>query len=125
VADALSRAKHFMAVDIMSEAEPAWIQEVTNCYATDCKAQKLLQQLTLHSPNDQDLSLNHGLIKRGNQIWIANNSVLRTKLITLFHSSALGGHPRVQGTYMMLKKQFYWKDQKQDVYAFVKHCQIC
>jgi hypothetical protein len=65
------------------------------------------------------------LIKKGHQIWIANNSALRSKLISLFHSSDLGGHSGVQGTYLRLKKHFCWKGQRQDVDAFVKQCQIC
>lgn len=57
VADALSRVNHLMTIDLVSEAKPMWIQEVTNTYATDPEAQTLLQQLALHSPNVQGFSL--------------------------------------------------------------------
>jgi hypothetical protein len=59
--------------------------------------------------------LNQGIIRVRSQIWIGGNSVLRTKIITDFHSSALGGHSGVQVTYVRLKKLFQWKGMKGDV----------
>jgi hypothetical protein len=38
VADALSRVGHLLAVYLVFEAKPMWIQEVTNSYATDTEA---------------------------------------------------------------------------------------
>jgi hypothetical protein len=80
-----------MAVQSCSEVKPLWVQEVTNSYATDSHAQALLVQLALHSPNDQGFSLHQGLIRQGNQIWVGENSALRTKFISTFHSTALEG----------------------------------
>jgi hypothetical protein len=125
VPDALSRVGHLLAVDLVSEARPMWIQEVTNAYATDPEAQQLIQQLALSSPNEQGFSIQKGVVRKGYQIWIAENSTLRTKLISVFHDAPLGEHSGVHGTYMRLKRQFFWKGQKQDVDSFVKQCQVC
>jgi hypothetical protein len=88
-ADALSRVGHVMALQSVSEVTSVWIQEVINSYVTDQAAQDMLAQLSVHSPNEQGFSLNQGLIKKGNQIWIANNSALRSKIIAAMHDSGV------------------------------------
>jgi hypothetical protein len=113
-----------MNIQSCKEVKPLWVQEVINSYATDAQAQELLTQLVIASPNEQGFSLNQGIIRVGSQIWIGGNSVLRTKIITAFHSSALGGHSGVQVTYVRLKKLFQWKGMKGDVENFVKQCSI-
>jgi hypothetical protein len=125
VADALSRVGHLLTTALLSEVKPTWILEVTNSYATDTEAQKLLQQLALASPNEPGYSLSQGIIRRGQQIWVGNNSAIRTKIITTFHSSVLGGHSGIQATYLRVKKHFYWKGIKHEVESFVKQCQVC
>ena len=124
-ADALSRVGHLMALQVVSEVQPAWVQEVLNSYSTDSQAQHLLSQLALHSPNTTGYSLDKGLIKHHDKIWIGNNSATQTKLINAFHSSAIGGHSGVAATYQRLKRLFSWKGLKQDVDNFVKQCQVC
>lgn len=124
-ADALSRIGHLMTTQAISTAQPLWIQEVLNAYATDPVAQTLLTQLAIHSPNEHGFSLRDGLIRHGSQIWIAENSALRTKLIAAMHSSAIGGHSGTVATYQRIKRSFYWKGLKQDVEDFVKECSVC
>jgi hypothetical protein len=104
--DALSRVPHMMVLQAVSQVRPQWVQEVLNSYATDAHAQELLAQLALFSPNATSFSLDQGLIRKGTLIWIGNNSALQTKLIALFHSSAIGGHLGVNATYHRLKKLF-------------------
>jgi hypothetical protein len=85
----------------------------------------LLAKLSLHSPYDQGFQLSKGVIKKGELIWIDNNSALRTKLVSTMHDSALGGHSGVQATYQCIKKLFYWKGLKGDVENFVRQSQVC
>jgi hypothetical protein len=124
-ADALSRVAHMMALQAVSKVQPQWIQEVLNSYATNAQAQELLSRLAIASPNSNGFSLDKGLIRKGPLIWIGNNSALQTKLIAAFHSSAIGGHSRVNATYHRLKKLFLWKGIKTDVDSYVKQCSIC
>jgi hypothetical protein len=49
--DALSRIAHLNALQAVSRVQHDWIQEVTNSYAIDSRAQDLLKQLALVSPN--------------------------------------------------------------------------
>ena len=85
--------------------EPDWLQEVLNSYVTDPRAQQLLQQLVIHSPNASGYSLHDGLIRYKNK-WIGQNSALQTRLIASFHSSAIGGHSGTKATYQRLKNHF-------------------
>ena len=85
----------------------------------------MLAQLALHSPDEHGYSLDKGLIKFKNKIWVAQNSALQTKLITALHSSAIGGHSGVQATYQRIHRLFHWKGLKSAVEDFVKQYQIC
>ena len=120
VADSLSRVGHMMALQAVSEVQPVWLQEVLNSYATDPKAQQLLAQLAIHSPDASGFSLHQNLIRHKGKVWIGDNSALQTKLIAAFHSSAIGGHSGTKATYHRLKNLFAWKGMKQDVDNFIK-----
>jgi hypothetical protein len=125
VADTLSRMPTLLHIQGCSEVQPMGVQEVMNSYATDESAQQLLSQLAVHSPNEQGFSLHQGIIRHGSQIWIGENSALRTKLIEAFHSTATGGYFGVHATYQRIKKLFHWTELKQEVDSFVKQCAVC
>jgi hypothetical protein len=95
VVDALSRILTLIQIQACAEVKPLWIQEVINSYATDQFAQDPLAQLAVSSPDAQGYSLHQGLIRLGQQIWVGQNSTLRTKLIDAFHSTPMGGHSGV------------------------------
>jgi hypothetical protein len=124
-ADALSRVGHLMSHAMVSVAKPMWVQDIVNSYITDPAAQDLLRALAVRSPNDKGYSLQGGLIKKDNKIWVAQNTAIQTKIIAAFHSSALGGHSGVQATYLRVNKLFCWKGLKQDVESYVQQCLIC
>jgi hypothetical protein len=124
-ADALSRVAPMMTIQACSEVIPLWVQEIVNSYATDIRAQELLAQLAISSPNEQGYSLQEGIIRVGSQIWVGHNSALRTRLINVFHSFVLGGHSGTQTTYYRIKKLFQWHGLKRDVDTFVKQCSVC
>jgi hypothetical protein len=91
VADAPSRVGVHYHLDAISTTIPFWIQEVLNSYENDPEASALLQELVISSPNDRGYSFTDGIIRHKNRIWIGQNSPLQTKLISTFHTSALGG----------------------------------
>ena len=65
---ALSQIGHVMALQVVSEATPKWVQEVLNSYHPDPTAQQLLQSLAVASPNAQGFYLENGLIKHNNHV---------------------------------------------------------
>jgi hypothetical protein len=85
----------------------------------------LLRKLAISSPDTAGFTLDKGLIKHNNIIWIGQNSALQTKLIAACHSSAIGGYSGVAATYYRLKKHFSWKGTKQDVDSYIKECSVC
>jgi hypothetical protein len=124
-ADALSRVAHLHTLQAVSVVQPDWVQEVLNSYTTDPRAQQLLQQLAITSPNASGYSLDNGLIRHNDKLWIGQNSAIQTKLISAFHSSALGGHSGSTATYHRMKNHFAWKGMKQAVVEVVRQCAIC
>jgi len=124
-ADAPSRVGHLLAIQAVSSLQPIWVQELLNSYTTDPRAQQLLAQLAIKSPDEHGYSLDKGVIKFQNKLWVAQNSALQTKIITAFHASALGGHSGVQATYHRIHRLFHWKGLKLAVEDFVKQCQVC
>jgi hypothetical protein len=124
-ADALSRVATMLALHTISVVKPEWMQEVLNSYTTDPHAQHLITQLSVKSPDANGYSLQQGLIKLHDLLWIGNNSALQTKLIAACHSSALGGHSGVNATYHRLKRHFIWKGMRSDVESYIKQCDTC
>jgi hypothetical protein len=59
-ADSLSRVGHLLNMVSVSACQPQWIQELLNAYASDARAQELLAQLALQSPDDHGYSLEKG-----------------------------------------------------------------
>lgn len=56
-ADALSKVAHLQALQAVSMVRLDWVQEVINSYATDSRAQQLLAQLAITSPNADGYTL--------------------------------------------------------------------
>jgi hypothetical protein len=52
----------------------------------------MLQRLVVHNPDEDGYSLKQDVIRRGQQIWVGENSALRTKTIAALHDSSVRGH---------------------------------
>jgi hypothetical protein len=122
--DALSRVGQVFQLQALSKIRPVLVQEVLNLYVTDKAAQAKLQSLAVHSPDEQGFALDQSLIKVHGKIWVGANSALQTKLINVFHNSAVGGHLGVLPTYKHLKRLFSWVGMKvsvEDLCANARH----
>jgi hypothetical protein len=64
VADAFLRVGVAITVALIFEVQPLWLQEILYSYVTDEQAQQLLQQLVVHSPNENGYSLHQGVIRK-------------------------------------------------------------
>jgi hypothetical protein len=65
-ADALSRVAHLHAIQAVSMVKPDWVQDILHSYTTDSRAQQLLTELAVTSPNSAGYSLDGGLIRYKN-----------------------------------------------------------
>jgi hypothetical protein len=126
VADVLSRRAHDSVTCMaISAAVPQWCEEILNCYSTDLQAQQLLSKLALSADDVPHYSLDGGLIKFKNRIWLGTNSVLHIKVLQALYGSAIGGHSGIPVTYRRVKQLFAWLGLKRYVQEFVSSCQIC
>jgi hypothetical protein len=96
VADALSRKVHFHELLAVSVCQPAWKERVLAGYLEDPEAMQLLTELSLSSENDKGFSLQDGIIKLHNKVWIGNNTLAQNHIIQALHASGIGGHSGMQ-----------------------------
>lgn len=105
-ADALSRHEHDAPLLAISAAIPSWLETLVTGYSEDPADQKLLQELSLTTTNDQGYSLDNGVIHYKNRIWVGHNLLAQQHILQSLHASALGGHSGVLATYQRVKKLF-------------------
>lgn len=111
-ADALSRMTHNSSVlSALSVALPTWLQSVQKSYDNQPSAQQLLQSLAVQNPQGH-YSLDQGIIKYKNAIWLGHSNILQNTITEQLHSSPIGGHSGFLVTYKRVKKIFYWPHMK-------------
>jgi hypothetical protein len=126
VADALSRVSSAPSYDIsaISVVRPLWLQEIQESYNTDPQTVKLLAELSITSAVGL-YTLQDGLIRYKQRIWVGSNLALQHKILTSLHASAIGGHSGFEVTYKRVKQLFAWFKLKQSVQNFVAQCSVC
>jgi hypothetical protein len=120
--DALSRYAHGDHVHAISTCVPTWVEKVVEGYSDDPQAQELLTELSLNSPNDKGYSLEQGVIKFKNKVWIVNNQFAQRHILEALHNSGVGKHSRIQATYKRVHNLFSWPKLKQMAIEFVQAC---
>ena len=95
-ADALSRRVHDIPEELaaVEVCKPAWLEAITESYRQDTTAQQLLTRLSLDPTIDEGYSIQDGVIRYNDKIWIGNDTEIQTSLIKALHDSAIGGHSR-------------------------------
>jgi hypothetical protein len=106
-------------------AKPRWLEIITEGYLKDPKAQLLLHELSLHSPNERGYALRQGIIRFKDRIWLGNNLEAHQAILLSLHSGGVGGHSGFLGTYERTKALFVWPNIKVHVNAYVQQCQTC
>jgi hypothetical protein len=124
VADALSRC---VPADLhaLSTVVPQWLLDVQASYAHDAEAQSLLSHLSVDPAAVPHFTLNAGLLRYKDRIWLGADEPLQSKIVSALHCSAIGGHSGVPATYSRVKSLFAWTRMKQYVKTFVQQCQVC
>jgi hypothetical protein len=75
----------------MSCAQPTWLQEVLVSYDADPYAQQLLTRLAVDNSTEQDFCLHNSILRYKGRVWVGADQSMQQKLLSAFHSSALGG----------------------------------
>ncbi|KAJ1686917.1 hypothetical protein LUZ63_018307 [Rhynchospora breviuscula] len=132
VADALSRRQvsncQFLAssdCNLVSELIPNWVEELKSSYEDDSWIQSLRAKLLSDDHTSSLYSEYQGLIRYKGKICVGNNHDWRNKLLQEVHDTSLGGHSGILASYQRLKSMFYWPNMKEDVYKYVRTCEVC
>lgn len=56
---------------------------------------------------------------------MGNNSTLQTKVLTVLHCSAIGGHSSIQATFSRVNRLFAWPGIRKAIRQFVSECSVC
>lgn len=108
----------------MSTVQPTWVIELQDAYSSDPQLTELFQTLSLSSPQG-NFSLQNGIIRYKNRIWLGSLTHLQDKILVALHTSPMGGHSGVEATYNRIKKLFAWPKLKQTIATFVSQCSVC
>ena len=107
VADALSRRPHAPeSCFAMSSAIPQWCAEIVAGYSSDPQAQLYTTQLAVDPSAVPNFTLQNGLLRYKDRIWLGNNKKLQAQVIQALHTSAVGGHSGVPVTCRRVRQLF-------------------
>ena len=59
------------------------------------------------------------------RVCVLDNDDIRRQILFERHDSPSAGHPGIQKTYVLLKRQFFWLGINKDVHDYVLRCQKC
>ena len=126
VVDALSRRVHDTpAILAILACSPQWCQDIIDGYLRDEEAKRLLAKLVVNGSSVPHFSLQDGIIKFKNKIWVGNNESMHQAILQAIHSSAVGGHSGFPVTYHKLKQLFSWPGMRKFAKQFVASCSVC
>jgi hypothetical protein len=106
-ADALSRHPsppvHIQAI---SSPTPTWLSDVVAGYSSDPSTLKLIQELAINPDAHPPYTLQDGIIRLNNRIWLGTNKPLQQRVISALYDSAMGGHSGFLVTFSRMKRLF-------------------
>lgn len=110
IVDALSIISHTKEGQILtleSSIQPLWMKQLINSYEGDQLATDLITQLPIDAQACPGYYLKNGLLYDKEQLFIGSTGSLRDHLLSLYHSSCLGGHFGVYASYIRPKRHFF------------------
>lgn len=124
VADAPSRKEQPAECAHITVIQAEWLSDVKNIYVGDTDSSKLLEKVAQDVQVDNKFSLQEGIIKYKNRLYIGTTIEFRQTLLHTFLNSTIGGHSRIRATYHRLKRHFYCPNMKKDVEQFISICPV-
>ncbi|KAJ0483369.1 putative nucleotidyltransferase, Ribonuclease H [Helianthus annuus] len=124
VADALSRVDYPSLLALSYPTAP-WLNEIRGYFKDHVLGKQLVQQITTDPTGFPHHSVRDGLVYLHGKILVPPIPTLRDRLLEEFHSSFLGGHSGIHGTFKRISTSFAWLGLKRDVTAYVKKCSVC
>ncbi|XP_075103126.1 uncharacterized protein LOC142177943 [Nicotiana tabacum] len=103
--------------DLLDTVKASWRQ--------DPALQHIIQSIQDGHASKPYYRFHNGVLSRKNRLMVGADATIRNQLISFYHDSSIGGHSGITTTLKMLKQDFYWKKMKQDVYAYIRVCDVC
>lgn len=72
-----------------------------------------------------DFTFSNGRMRFKGKLVVGSSLELKTKLLTEFHYSPVGGHLSRRGTSERLNTFFYWPNMRANVVTYVRECEVC
>ncbi|KAD2804089.1 hypothetical protein E3N88_37466 [Mikania micrantha] len=125
-ADALSRVQSpaLMAISLHTLDVSLWLR-IKNSWELDDQLKEVLLGLQNGGPSSSKYSWNGEVLFRKGKVIVGKDITLQNDIITLCHSSPMGGHSGIHGTMQRIRSLFYWKGLHKGVQNFVRNCDIC
>ncbi|KIO17550.1 hypothetical protein M407DRAFT_84869, partial [Tulasnella calospora MUT 4182] len=73
----------------------------------------------------KDYTLEQGILKYRNRIYVPNDEEIKRMLLQLYHDSVMAGHPGQAKTLDLVSRGYYWPSQKAYVNRYVDGCDTC
>lgn len=125
VADALSRVSGLALFTLaVNSLQPALLEKIQHSWLLDSKLQALIAQLSA-GQTVKNKSWDGSILRRKGKLVVGPDASLRSDIIHLCHSSAVGGHSGFKATLVKLKDWFYWKGCSKEVHRVIKECVVC
>ena len=135
VADALSRIVHNMSFTVLESALMTEIKETQ--IEDEFVVQSLWPKANVIVPGKIDdlasrkgqvyarYTIEDGMLKRNGKVVVPNQNNLRQRVIRECHDSPCAGHPGVEKTYDLVKRDFFWPRMKNHIHEYVARCFAC
>jgi hypothetical protein len=122
--DALSHCESGL-LGAISFCSPSWQEKVVAAYHDNEEDKQLLTALSLPTRHPGGFSLVDSLIRYKSRIWLGHNKLVQQHVLQALHSSGIGGHSGIQGTYQRVKSLLVWSKLKHYVIAYAQSCEVC
>lgn len=110
VADALS-CRPISSTDqlfAITNCAPAWLEDVKKGYELDPQTKTIIDELQEGTGSHPNFSLDNGILKYKNRVWIGRNEELQRALLSAGHDTTIGGHSGTPATYQRLRQIVAW-----------------
>lgn len=125
VADALSRRVGTGECAAISTVTPMWMQQIFSTYIGDKYCQGILEAIAVDATTFPDYEVVGDILRFKGLVVVGSSTKLRQDIIKEMHNTAYGGHSGIQGTYMRVKRVFYWPNLKTEVLEWIQKCDVC
>jgi hypothetical protein len=109
----------------LSVCQPKWLEQVLHSYDQDECAKGIIAKLAVDNTDVPNFSLQNGLLRYKNRIWVGSDDALQLQLLAACHNSAVRGHSGISVTYRRMKQFIAWKGLKSAIQKSVDNCLTC